>query len=456
MNRKPTVFISSTIYDLKDLRSSLRWWFEKSGFRVLLSESNDFPVEPNASSYKACISAIQSTDVFVLLIGNRVGGMYDSSNRISITRQEYREARTVSENRNLQMIAFVRQELWTIKEDRKALEKYVISMIDSESLEEEAKSLIYHPSKIADEAEALFSFIDEVTQKKVMNDAIAGNASFPVNNWINPFSSFEDIVKTLETRLEMKSNLDSLIISHRLKRETIYNLKLLFYRKYDRTNSLGDLMSIRQKLPNDMDSHIMLNRDDCIILLMFLVESSRPAKCFRIDALSKSISEGIFLEWDSRTCSIIESELHEALLCIKKNIEEAIDMNDLTTKHIFEELLQEITNVVNKKVPYCSIEGFKLVSPVILSERYENLKLLLTYVFQRLSNISVSFDFEKLHTERNPFTEANARVVETQISDELLEDYISGEKNLDWFTKHYGKPALDKIVKLVKEQNPQS
>jgi|GEM_PF-7055369 len=131
-------------------------------------------------------------------------------------------------------------------------------------------------------------------------------------------------------------------------------------------------------------------------------------------------------------------------------------MNDLTTKHIFEELLQEITNVVNKKVPYCSIEGFKLVSPVILSERYENLKLLLTYVFQRLSNISVSFDFEKLHTERNPFTEANARVVETQISDELLEDYISGEKNLDWFTKHYGKPALDKIVKLVKEQNPQS
>ena len=42
MNTRPKIFISSTIYDFKYLRSSLKYWFEELGYNVQLSEFNDF------------------------------------------------------------------------------------------------------------------------------------------------------------------------------------------------------------------------------------------------------------------------------------------------------------------------------------------------------------------------------------------------------------------------------
>lgn len=34
-NQKPSIFISSTIFDFKDLRSSLKFWLEEYGFNVI-------------------------------------------------------------------------------------------------------------------------------------------------------------------------------------------------------------------------------------------------------------------------------------------------------------------------------------------------------------------------------------------------------------------------------------
>jgi hypothetical protein len=48
---KPRIFISSTIHDLKDLRSALAYWLEEFGFDVILSDQNDFPQKPVMNSY---------------------------------------------------------------------------------------------------------------------------------------------------------------------------------------------------------------------------------------------------------------------------------------------------------------------------------------------------------------------------------------------------------------------
>jgi len=40
--QKPKIFISSTIYDFQDLRSSLKYWLSELGFSVQLSEYSDF------------------------------------------------------------------------------------------------------------------------------------------------------------------------------------------------------------------------------------------------------------------------------------------------------------------------------------------------------------------------------------------------------------------------------
>ena len=111
MNKKPTFFISSTIYDFRDLRSALKFYLEELGYQVYASEYNDFKVASDKHSYDACLKLIEECDYFILLVGSRVGGFYDDQNKISITRQEYREAYKLHEQGKLQIISFVRDEV---------------------------------------------------------------------------------------------------------------------------------------------------------------------------------------------------------------------------------------------------------------------------------------------------------------------------------------------------------
>ena len=93
--KKPRVFISSTIYDFKDLRSALKYFLEENSFEVVTSENVDFPNTNKNNSYQACLDAIETCDYFVLLIGARVGGTYryktDKKNKVRKVLTKYRE-----------------------------------------------------------------------------------------------------------------------------------------------------------------------------------------------------------------------------------------------------------------------------------------------------------------------------------------------------------------------------
>src|SRR5215217_3451872 len=76
----PTVMVSSTFYDLGQVRSDLLDFLQDGlGYGPLLSEFSSFPVEQNA-------------DVLVLIIGGRYGSV-DSESGKSITNLEYLTAR---------------------------------------------------------------------------------------------------------------------------------------------------------------------------------------------------------------------------------------------------------------------------------------------------------------------------------------------------------------------------
>ena len=89
---RPTIFLSSTIYDFRDLRSAIKDHLEENGCCVLASDYNDFTKPLDVHSYETCLRTIEQADYFLLLIGTRVGGWYDLDNRVSITQQEYRTA----------------------------------------------------------------------------------------------------------------------------------------------------------------------------------------------------------------------------------------------------------------------------------------------------------------------------------------------------------------------------
>ncbi len=67
--KRPTFFLSSTIYDFRDLRSALKFFLEEQGCKVLASEFNDFDKPLDGHSYEACLRSIHSADYFILVIG---------------------------------------------------------------------------------------------------------------------------------------------------------------------------------------------------------------------------------------------------------------------------------------------------------------------------------------------------------------------------------------------------
>ena len=99
---RPRIFVSSTYYDLKHVRSSLDNFIESLGFDSVLSEKGDIAYSPDIPLDESCYREASSSDVFVLIVGGRYGSSASSEEKQpsrlfferydSITRKEYDSA----------------------------------------------------------------------------------------------------------------------------------------------------------------------------------------------------------------------------------------------------------------------------------------------------------------------------------------------------------------------------
>ena len=208
MNNTPKVFISSTVYDFKDIRSALKFYLEEHGYIVYTSESSDFKVDVKVHSYEACLNLIDECDYFILLIGSRVGGWYDKENKISITRQEYRHAYQLHQQGGLQILSFVRNEVWQLKETRNELTRYLenIDSFDKDLIAD----IVNAPTKFANDAQFVSDFIQEVGKNAETKTAMQDKALLPTGNWIRLFDSFKDIIDSLKELIKI-NDLDYIV-----------------------------------------------------------------------------------------------------------------------------------------------------------------------------------------------------------------------------------------------------
>ncbi|MCH5178082.1 MAG: DUF4062 domain-containing protein [Prevotellaceae bacterium] len=85
---KVNIFISSTCYDLSQIRKDLCEFIIGLGHNPILSEQNGFPIDPRLDNWENCINAVKKyADVFVLIIGSKYGSVGDTGK--SITNTEY-------------------------------------------------------------------------------------------------------------------------------------------------------------------------------------------------------------------------------------------------------------------------------------------------------------------------------------------------------------------------------
>lgn len=69
----PRVFISSTYYDLRYVRSSLSNHVGSLGFKPVLSEKGDIPYAHTVPLDESCYRTVEGCDILVLIIGGRYG-----------------------------------------------------------------------------------------------------------------------------------------------------------------------------------------------------------------------------------------------------------------------------------------------------------------------------------------------------------------------------------------------
>lgn len=101
---KPRVFVSSTYYDLKHIRTSLELFIRSLGYEPILSEKGDIAFTPDKPLDESCYREAKNSDIYVLIIGGRYGSEASRNKKEtkeaksfyaayeSITRQEYKAA----------------------------------------------------------------------------------------------------------------------------------------------------------------------------------------------------------------------------------------------------------------------------------------------------------------------------------------------------------------------------
>ena len=322
---RPKVFISSTIYDFRDLRSALKYYLESLGYEVMMSDFNDFTKKLDLNSFKACLDTINQMDYFILLVGSRVGGFYDAVNKISITQMEYRTAYERAKNRKLKLISFVRKELWDIREDRKALKSYLLENFKShrEISEEEINLIVNHPSNLVNDAEFLFGFLNEIGRKEEMHKATQGISDFPKANWIHTFSGFKDIIDALRGEFKFADNLSIVALKENLKHELVSNLILLseklpdggdiFFHKYWAESS-------RRCINGDYDSISQIPSRYLFDLSIYCFFGVGVGKKLSVQFIDQALTSGFFLEYNIKSDRYQIGLIHQELINLKQNI----------------------------------------------------------------------------------------------------------------------------------------
>ena len=105
----PVVFLSSTCYDLKQVRADLKDFFEGNyGFQTMLSEFDSFPIDPCIGTFENSLSNLdKSADIFILIVGTEYDHVTERGK--SIANLEYRQAKA----KGIPVFVFVDKQLYS-------------------------------------------------------------------------------------------------------------------------------------------------------------------------------------------------------------------------------------------------------------------------------------------------------------------------------------------------------
>lgn len=163
---KPRIFISSTFYDLKQIRVELDKFIESLGYEPVRNEEGDIPYGKDEALQAYCYKEISNIDILISIIGSR----YGSSGISKEKEQEYSVSQLEVKT--------------ALKEDKQVfvfIDKNVFTEYETYILNKDNKDINY---KYVDNVN-IYKFIEEIK-------------ALPHNNNIKGFETAEDITSYLK------------------------------------------------------------------------------------------------------------------------------------------------------------------------------------------------------------------------------------------------------------------
>lgn len=162
----PRVFLSSTCYDLGEVRDSLFSFIESYCYQPILSDRGDVFYHPDLHTHTSCTNEIENCELFVLIIGGRFGGKHIVNKDKSIVNAEYSAAKALG----IPVFTFVKRDVY---EDHRVYER-------NKSNKALVKEIVFPSMEKQEYAANIFEFINDVRLA-------------PVNNGLFPFDYARDI-----------------------------------------------------------------------------------------------------------------------------------------------------------------------------------------------------------------------------------------------------------------------
>jgi len=160
---RPRIFVSSTFYDLRQVREDLERFIKELGYEPVLNEKGKIPYGKDEPVENYAYREVELSDILVSIIGGRYGSSDSSEEEYSISQQELKRAL----DRGIQVFIFIKQD--------------VAAEFNTYKINRENDSINYNS---VDDTR-IFSFIDYLYK-------------LPRNNPISTFETSMDIVKYLK------------------------------------------------------------------------------------------------------------------------------------------------------------------------------------------------------------------------------------------------------------------
>lgn len=162
---KPRVFISSTFYDLRQIRENIERFIKELGYEPVRHETGAIPYEKDKALEKSAYKEVEVSDIIVSVLGGRFGTTSEEDERFSITHTEIQKAL----NRGVQVYIFV--------------EQAVLSEFDTYKLNKESVDIKY-------------SAVDDIRIYEFLEKLF----SLKLNNPISEFQTSDNIIDFLKAQ----------------------------------------------------------------------------------------------------------------------------------------------------------------------------------------------------------------------------------------------------------------